>query len=622
MDELRPSEGKPTEPNAGERRAGERRARRRPFWIALGLLAGLLVYAYGFSVTDVNLDQIRSETRRQGLVRIMRALARPELIEYDQAETATDVAVMVPCDESPLGGGSTDGRRLVMTPGCAEPRAMVTVEGFGLSPNQDIRLYFIPASQVELRLGEVRTDGSGNFTTEVRLPSRPDVVAQTIRAVSTEPVGEPRFTQTAGDTLEKIIETVFLALIATTFATLLAIPLSFFAARNLMKDITSPLVNVSLALIAAPLGVALGVLAARGAEGVAATLAGNAIATALGLMLVPAFSSWLVRRSLPPDETVRPNVATRLTRAGLLVIAGLGGILVLYLAADLLQIGGTWSSDILGVFGFLGSFFATVGELLEFGIVVITAIFGSGLLVVVANRAGHALRRHLSNGAIRLLNVPLAMVAGAVATVLFARGVAWFYEWTDPVRTLWIPAVAGAMIGLLFMLRSIRRDTIRSGLGIYYASRTIFNVLRAIEPLIMAIVFVVWVGIGPFAGALALALHTIAALAKLYSEQVESIAPGPLEAVRATGANRLQNVVYAVVPQIIPPYISFTMYRWDINVRMSTIIGFVGGGGIGFLLQQNINLLNYRAAAAQIVAIAVVVAAMDWLSSRIRERYV
>ena len=81
-------------------------------------------------------------------------------------------------------------------------------------------------------------------------------------------------------------------------------------------------------------------------------------------------------------------------------------------------------------------------------------------------------------------------------------------------------------------------------------------------------------------------------------------------------------MVYAVVPQIVPPYISFTMYRWDINVRMSTIIGFVGGGGIGFLLQQNINLLQYRAAAAQMLAIAIVVASMDYISARLRERLV
>ena len=76
-------------------------------------------------------------------------------------------------------------------------------------------------------------------------------------------------------------------------------------------------------------------------------------------------------------------------------------------------------------------------------------------------------------------------------------------------------------------------------------------------------------------------VHSIAALGKLYSEQIEGIDPGPLEAVRATGANELQTVVYAVVPQIIPPFISFTIYRWDINVRMSTIIGLVGGGGVG-----------------------------------------
>jgi phosphonate transport system permease protein len=138
----------------------------------------------------------------------------------------------------------------------------------------------------------------------------------------------------------------------------------------------------------------------------------------------------------------------------------------------------------------------------------------------------------------------------------------------------------------------------------------------------MAIVFVIAVGIGPFAGVMALGLHTIVSLGKLYSEQVESILPGPMEAVEATGANRLQTIIYAVVPQIIPPYISYTMYRWDINVRMSTIIGFVGGGGIGFLLQQNINLLNYRAAAAQMLAIAVVVAAMDYFSSYMRQKVV
>ncbi len=157
---------------------------------------------------------------------------------------------------------------------------------------------------------------------------------------------------------------------------------------------------------------------------------------------------------------------------------------------------------------------------------------------------------------------------------------------------------------------------------IYYVVRTILNILRSIEPLIMAIVFVVWVGLGPFAGVMALAVHSIAALGKLYSEQVESIDPGPIEAITATGANRLQTIVYGVVPQIVPPYIAFTIYRWDINVRMSTIIGFVGGGGIGFLLQQWIRLLDYNAAGTAVWAIAIVVATMDYLSAIVRERFV
>ncbi|RME63146.1 MAG: phosphonate ABC transporter, permease protein PhnE [Caldilineae bacterium] len=157
---------------------------------------------------------------------------------------------------------------------------------------------------------------------------------------------------------------------------------------------------------------------------------------------------------------------------------------------------------------------------------------------------------------------------------------------------------------------------------VYYLMRTVLNVLRAIEPLIMAIVFVVWVGLGPFAGVLALTVHSIAALGKLYSEAIESIEPGPIEAITATGADRLQVIWYGVLPQVWPPFIAFTVYRWDINVRMSTIIGFVGGGGIGFLLQQWIRLTDFRAAGAAIWAIAVVVTVLDFFSSEVRKRVV
>jgi phosphonate ABC transporter permease subunit PhnE len=183
-------------------------------------------------------------------------------------------------------------------------------------------------------------------------------------------------------------------------------------------------------------------------------------------------------------------------------------------------------------------------------------------------------------------------------------------------------SVIGAVLGGAGGMMAGTHSHFPLGMVVYYTSRTTLNAMRSIEPLIMGIVFVIWVSAGPFAGVLALGLHSIASLGKLYSEQIESIDAGPIEAIQATGANRLQTIVYAVVPQIIPPYIAFTMYRWDINVRMSTIIGFVGGGGIGFLLQQQINLLRYKQAGVAVLAIAIVVSVLDYTSASIRERIV
>jgi len=159
-------------------------------------------------------------------------------------------------------------------------------------------------------------------------------------------------------------------------------------------------------------------------------------------------------------------------------------------------------------------------------------------------------------------------------------------------------------------------------LGVYYVVRTILNIVRSIEPLIWAVIAVAVVGLGPFAGIVALTLHSIAALGKLYSEAIESIDRGPIEAIHATGATWLQTVVYAVVPQIIPPFVSFTIYRWDINIRMSTIIGLVGGGGIGFLLIQWMRLLDFKAAGLAVWFIVITVTTLDFVSAEIRRRFV
>ncbi|MDY7075757.1 MAG: phosphonate ABC transporter, permease protein PhnE [Chloroflexota bacterium] len=159
-------------------------------------------------------------------------------------------------------------------------------------------------------------------------------------------------------------------------------------------------------------------------------------------------------------------------------------------------------------------------------------------------------------------------------------------------------------------------------MALYFITRTLLNIIRSIEPLIWAILAITVVGLGPFAGIIALFVHSVAALGKLYSEAIESIDPGPIEAIQATGATRLQMIMYAVVPQMIPPFVSFSIYRWDINVRMSTVIGLVGGGGIGFLLTQYIRLLDYRSAGICVWFIAITVATLDYVSADIRQRFV
>jgi phosphonate transport system permease protein len=195
------------------------------------------------------------------------------------------------------------------------------------------------------------------------------------------------------------------------------------------------------------------------------------------------------------------------------------------------------------------------------------------------------------------------------------------------VETIFLGLMATLFgIVLAFPLGFFAAKNLMSGhpitLAVYTVVRMVFNIIRSIEPLVWAVIVISWVGLGPFAGTLALALHTIASLGKLYSEAIESIDPGPLEAIQATGASWLQVAVYGVIPQIIPPLVSFTVYRWDINIRTSTILGAVGGGGIGALLIQWIRLSDYDSVGIAVWLIGITVSVLDYASSQIREQFV
>jgi len=157
---------------------------------------------------------------------------------------------------------------------------------------------------------------------------------------------------------------------------------------------------------------------------------------------------------------------------------------------------------------------------------------------------------------------------------------------------------------------------------LYKGSRFILNATRSISEIIFALVFVAAVGLGPFPGVLALAFHSVGMLGKFLAESIENIDAGPMEALRATGASQWQIIVYAVVPQILPEFVTLCLYRWELNFRSATILGIVGAGGIGFELITSMRLFQYPDMTMILVVILAMVSGVDYISSLIRSRII
>jgi phosphonate transport system permease protein len=157
---------------------------------------------------------------------------------------------------------------------------------------------------------------------------------------------------------------------------------------------------------------------------------------------------------------------------------------------------------------------------------------------------------------------------------------------------------------------------------VYQPVRRLLDSFRAINEMVFAMLFVVAVGLGPFAGVLALWVHTSGTLAKLFSEAVEAIDPQPVEGIRSTGASAVHEIVYGVIPQVIPLWISFTLYRLEANVRSATVVGMVGAGGIGVVLWEIIRGFQYAETAAVILIVVATVSLIDLASGQIRKLFI
>lgn len=199
-----------------------------------------------------------------------------------------------------------------------------------------------------------------------------------------------------------------------------------------------------------------------------------------------------------------------------------------------------------------------------------------------------------------------------------------FTQWRLYVAQMWLTiqiAMWGTTLAVLIAIPfglACSRNV--SPIWLQQPMRLLMNLLRSIPDLVVGTLFIVAVGLGPFAGVMALALNTGGVLAKLFSEAVESIDKGPVEGVRATGANRMQEVVWGVIPQVGPLWTSYALYRFESNSRSATVLGLIGAGGIGQLLFETLNAFDYQKLSAIVIVIIVAVTLIDLLSQAMRSR--
>jgi phosphonate transport system permease protein len=468
----------------------------------------------------------------------------------------------------------------------------------------------------------------------------------------------------------KLVETIAIGLLATIFSTILAIPLSFFAAHNIMVRVRGgtviyyamrTMLNVVRAIDTMIWGIIVIVWVGLGSFAGVIALTIHSVA-ALGKL------------NSEEIEHIDPGPVEAITATGanlfqVMRYAVVPQIIPSFLAYTLLR----WdinmrSATIVGFVagGGIGYFVVETIRMAAYTDYAAALWAVAIVIVLVDTISGRWRERILSDAPPKSETGQRSFLSSLRLPVYAVLGLAVFaYSWhiaKIDLRQLFEPAPTfirlirdfitfdfspkvldvvilqllitvfqallattfGAIIAIPFSFLAAKNLTGRSRLSawLYYLTRAAFNVLRSIEALLYVAIFVFWVGIGPFAGTLALAVTTFGLIGKLFSEAIENIDSGPMEAITATGASRLQVIVYAILPQIVPPFLSYLIYQWDINIRMATIIGFAGGGGIGLQLSTYFGQLQYHKAGTVVLFIVIVVALMDFTSAKLRERLV
>ncbi|HEY9356126.1 MAG TPA: phosphonate ABC transporter, permease protein PhnE [Arthrobacter sp.] len=202
-------------------------------------------------------------------------------------------------------------------------------------------------------------------------------------------------------------------------------------------------------------------------------------------------------------------------------------------------------------------------------------------------------------------------------------------DWEQTVRpgleatlvTLWIGLLGTTLsVPMALLLAVLAAETTTPHRLAYQAARSVLSFFRAVPDIVFALIFVTAVGLGPFAGVLALICHNTGVMGKLWAESMEEIDPGPQEALRTAGASRIQQVANATLPMVVPQFVGLLLYRFDVNVRSSLVLGLVGAGGIGLLINQAIKSFRFDAMLTHIIIVLVLIIVVDQFSAWTRRR--
>ncbi len=337
-----------------------RHALRSGLWVIAAIL-GILIFSYGFAVTQINLEEPQDPKRQEVTTRVIRALARPDFFEFHEEIRSMDILIRMPCPEEIAGAQTSIGDRVVtLRPNCASTtQDVLTIEGSGFRPRTDGLLRWYPAGLVATTraLTSFHTDRDGNFNVEFTMPDiRATDEPQRIEVEEKWRTGIKGPSETLKITFEKIIETIFLALIATLVGTILAVPISFLAARNLMENVNAPFASICAAIIAIPIGWFIGSQVARLLLDLAEMTFGQPLIGVV-VAIIAAVLAWSLLRFGPPVFTDDPQPLPRQILSVVRLI--LASMLAFFALAALANQGvavGLWLEQQLPGIGFIGNF--------------------------------------------------------------------------------------------------------------------------------------------------------------------------------------------------------------------------------------------------------------------------